>query len=122
MKESAITLAIYNSSFIVLACSVFFYGVGVFFHDRKRKNDYITTLGLFTTSIGLCAYFFWAALWRASHAARDASVWMIDHPVVWVSSLMISAGSIMVLKGLTNDYWIMALFIGVISFFFNLWS
>lgn len=122
MKESAITIAIYNSSFIVFLCSVFFYGLVAIKHNGKRKNDFITSIGLLITSFGLASYFFWVSIWRDAHAARDASVWMIDHPMTWVSALMISGGSITILKGLTNDYWMVALFIGVTTFVFNLLS
>lgn len=120
MTTSQITLALYNSAFIVFSCSVLFYGIVASKHSGKRKNDKVTTTGLLLTFVGLSIYFFWTSLWRDAHASRDASVWMIDHPIQWISVLMASSGSIVTLKGLTDEYWIFVLFIGIITFVFNL--
>lgn len=120
MKESAITIAIYNSSFIVFACSVFFYFLVTVKHEGNQKNDLLTSVGLLISNTGMMLFFLWIALWRVAHASRDASVWMIDHPFLWFSSFIIMAGSVITLRGLTTKYWLLPVFVGALVFFSNL--
>lgn len=120
MKTSAITISLYNSCFLILCFSVFFYSIATIKSEPHRKDEHTTTLGMLILTFGVSLYFFWASIWREFHAARDSSLWMVDHPVIWVSTLLISSGSIVVLKGLSREYWITTLFIGVLSFIINL--
>jgi uncharacterized membrane protein YidH (DUF202 family) len=120
MTPSEITSALYSSSFVVISISVLFYSLVIATHSHTKKNDKTTTLGLFLTTFFMALMFFWLSLWRDAHASRDASLWMVDHPITWLSTIGICVGSVVILKGLTNEYWLISLFIGVISFTINL--
>lgn len=120
IRPSEITSALYNSSFIVISVSVLFYALVIFSCKDTKKDERITTLGLFLVTFFMALMFFWLSLWRYTHAARDASLWMVDHPIVWLSTIGVCVGSIVILKGLTKDYWLVSLFVGVISFIIQL--
>lgn len=120
MTNGLITIGIYSSAITMfLACAIFFCITAYKNMERVRQFDFMTTVGLAVLFVGLSCSFIWRTAYRAAHLSRDASVWMLDHWAVWLSSLCIISGSVILLRSLTVDYWIYTTLVAFTVFIFK---
>lgn len=120
-------LAGYNAELTTLVFGVVFMGLILAYKIRNESYTWIfeITLGLFVVSLSEFIRRCWWAIWKDGYISRDSVSWMIDHPIVWATSVGVIVGFILMIKGLSRGvhrgrYWITAMACAIAVYFVTL--
>lgn len=113
-------LAAYNAEFTVLGMAVIFFGLIAYNRIMTHNISWIVELscGLFLVFLSEFIRRGWWAVWKDGYNSFDAVSWMMNHPIVWATSLIMIGGVCLTIKSLSRSanggrYWIATLFCGM---------
>lgn len=71
--------------------------------ERNYGSTFLMTMGVVCLSFGEFIRRLWWMTWKANYISRDASVWMLNHEIVLVSSFFAVLGLMMMGKAISRE-------------------